>query len=83
MKAEYENIIQTNYRSPEDIELVLGLLRKQGATQIESVKGLVDVLGFALTDADDLVLNSSTWQDRREGNDRLRDAFFDSIEDGA
>lgn len=77
----YVAMIMSTYKGPEDLELVLRTLRESGADQIESVKLLLDVLKLPLRTADQMVLCSETWKDKRDETERLRDALWDALED--
>ena len=76
---KYEEILLTNFRSVEEIDNVLALLREAGASQIHCVFALVRHLKLPLPKADELVLNSETWRDKFEETEKLRDDIFDTL----
>ena len=62
-----------------DIELLLLELKNLGLSQFETTKLLHSELGFLLTEAGNLVLNSEAWKDYKPGNLKLRKLFLDSL----
>ena len=74
--SKYNEVVNKNFKSIEDIENVISLLRAEGASQIETVKALTTVLKITLKVADRLVLNSKTWEDKKDFNLSLREKFF-------
>jgi hypothetical protein len=73
----YKALILENYKSEGDLEEIIVLLKQQGASQIESVKVLVDALNIPLQKAGDVVDNSEVWKHMRETNEHLRSKFFE------
>ena len=63
-----------------DKEQIIQSLKEQGANQIETVKTLVGGLKISLPEANNLVLNSVAWQSSKEGTTKLRNLFFDAME---
>jgi hypothetical protein len=54
------------------IEEVFTRLRSAGASQYHTVRALSEVKNMKLFDADQVVLNSSTWSDTRSNVDEFR-----------
>lgn len=78
---DFEKLILDNYKSIGDMDMVLQVIRDNGASQLQSTQLLINVLGFSLKDADQIIINSHTWRDLRQMNEDVRDAFFDVLED--
>ena len=57
-----------------DIQTALSLLRREGATIIESIAAVREVEGISLGEAKGVVADSQTWADHRRAHDRLVDA---------
>lgn len=73
-------VFEKAYQGSQDLESGLLAIREMGATQVDSVMVLRVVLKISLAEADDLVLNSMTWQDRFEGTLRLREQIWEASE---
>lgn len=65
-------------KTPEEI---VEILKKNGFTQIETVKYLRTKLDLSLSIVNDLVQNAECWKSFKAGNDYIRDAFFSGSED--
>ncbi len=76
----FEELIREHYHTPADMEKVLLLLRQAGADPLQTVKLLMDTLGFPLKEADRIVLLSETWRDQRSAMVDLQNAWFDALE---
>ncbi|TWW01963.1 hypothetical protein [Chitinophaga pinensis] len=66
--------------SPFDIDIVLSKMREAGFSQMEATALLVRKLKLSISAADELVVNSKTWKDRRESVMQFREAFGDAVE---
>ena len=55
-------IFQDSYKKSEDLEKGLLELKKQGASQMECVKVIKGSLILSLSEADNIILNSKTWE---------------------
>jgi ribosomal protein L7/L12 len=64
--------------SADDYEHVLAALRAAGANQIDSIKALKYGGGVSLADGKQLIDESTTWEDHREANRRVRDAAIEA-----
>lgn len=68
-------------RTQESIEEGLMHLKASGASQIDSVKVLMEALELTLTEADVIILNSSAWSDHKNITKNIRDTFIDYLND--
>lgn len=59
---------------------VIPILRASGASQMTTVRALVNEFEMALPDADHAVLFSSTWADQLEGTLELRELAADVMD---
>lgn len=77
----YSKILREKYlnETNPDLEAFLLEIRGMGASQIESVRVLKEVMKLSLSEADEIVLNSKTWKDQFEGTIKLRDSFFEGL----
>jgi hypothetical protein len=67
-------------REGKNIEVVLGFLRNEGCTIVDSIKLTKLVTGMSLGAAKELVHASQTWSDRREAHDQFHDALEGAVE---
>ncbi|SFO95939.1 hypothetical protein SAMN05428949_6996 [Chitinophaga sp. YR627] len=65
--------------SPFDIDIVLFKMREAGFSQMEATALLIRKLKLSIFAADQLVVNSKTWEDKKESVMQLRDAFGDAL----
>ncbi len=63
-----------------DVETILDFLRRNGATKIESIRVLVELLGISNSEAKLAVHHSDTWRDTRKADERLHNQLKRSIE---
>lgn len=66
--------------SPFDIDVVLFKMREAGFSQMEATALLIRKLKLSIFAADQLVVSSKTWEDKKESVMQLRDAFGDALE---
>lgn len=66
---------------PRNLSKALQVLKDNNASQMESVKTLISTLGLSLKEADNLVRESEAWASTREHTDRIRNSFWDSVEE--
>lgn len=59
----------------EGIEDGLSQLKDNGASQIDSVKVLIEALDISLREADGIVLNSIAWSNQKKITQNIRSAF--------
>ena len=78
--SDLDAIFEKHY-DVENIEPLLEILRTEGLSQIETIKFLKSKTQLPLKELDFMVLNAKTWADFREGNIKLRDAFFDTLDE--
>ena len=52
---DYATLLREALRQGNPIDVVLAALREQGASKVEAIKAVHDVLGLSLTDAKKLV----------------------------
>lgn len=76
---KFEHIFDNNYKSRNNLESVLIKLREAGASQMDCVKILITKTNIKLSDADQIVLHSKCWSDKKEKTLRLRNDFFDAL----
>ncbi len=72
-------ILQSNGNSNIAIENAIAALRQAGASQIKSVKILMEEMQFSLSQADERILHSETWRDKQKSTLNLREAFYQVI----
>lgn len=75
---EFNSIFSQNYNG-SNIEEVIDMLKTVGASQMETLKVLMDELHLSIPDADNIVLNATSWGENKERNLALRNAFFDFL----
>ncbi|MES2112325.1 MAG: hypothetical protein V4577_26445 [Bacteroidota bacterium] len=75
---EYRQIFASNYNG-SNIEEVMEILKTSGASQMDTLKVLMDELNFSITEADEIVLNSITWIENKEITLRIREGFADIL----
>lgn len=78
MEKKYNEIFKQTYKS-DNIEETIETLKKSGATQIDTLKVLMDELNLSLRDADNLVLNANSWEENKEDNQRFRNSAGDAL----
>lgn len=59
-------------------EMAVEILKRNGADQMTSVKVIREVFGLKLREADKIVQDSIHWQVFKEGNENLKNRWFDS-----
>jgi hypothetical protein len=60
-------------------EEILAYLRSNGASILESMRILKNVLGLSLAEAKQIVHFSETWSDMRDEHDRIHDVLEDVV----
>lgn len=78
MSNKYNKIFQDFYYSG-NIEETIEILKKNGASQMDTLKTLMDELNLSIRDADTLVMNSIAWKDNKSGNQTFRDLFMHTL----
>ncbi|MCU0438709.1 MAG: hypothetical protein MUC49_12430 [Raineya sp.] len=79
--ADYKELFIQNYKgSNKTIEQTLLILKKEGASQMDSLKVLMKVLKLSIQKADEIVLNSKVWIDLKDATIELRDEFSNYLE---
>ena len=59
-----------------EIEQAIGILKRNGLDQMTSLKVVKKTYCLSLRDADALILNSKHWVSHKEGNEWLKNAWF-------
>lgn len=74
---EMRAIFKSNYNGTvESVQIILMDLKEKGFTQMQSLRLIMDEMKLSLSDADNIVMNSSAWKSEKEGNEILRDNFL-------
>ena len=79
MSKNYNEIFREVYTG-DNIEAVMEILKKSGASQMETLKVLIDELRLSIRDADNVVMNANVWRQNKEINQHLRDSLANEIE---
>ncbi|SEW52799.1 hypothetical protein [Chitinophaga arvensicola] len=79
MYLDFENIFDTEYKDGEDMNRTIAVLKRSGATQMETVMLLVRKLKISLADADSLVVNSEAWKENKDAVEKFRNDFGDYL----
>ncbi|GAB3444137.1 hypothetical protein [Actinophytocola sediminis] len=66
--------------SERDEEEILRYLRGAGFSIIESMRVMIKSCGHSLAEAKQVVHNSETWADGREGNERFHENLIRALE---
>ncbi|GAB4043108.1 hypothetical protein [Spirosoma litoris] len=69
------------FESEKDIEAGLLSLKNKGFSQVDSIKVLMRVLNVSLSEADKIVLNSTTWKDCKSDIIFLRETIYETWKD--
>ena len=64
----------------EDLQDVLGYLRANGCTIVESIKATMRLTGTSLAEAKQTVHTSRAWSDRREAHDAFHAVLVEHLE---
>ena len=75
-----KEVFQAHYTAG-NLEKALVALRKAGASQIDSIKIIMNEIGLSLAEADEAVLNSKVWVDTKDQTQNFRQRFGDVLED--
>ena len=59
-------------------EMAVEILKRNGADQMTCTKVIREVFGLKLREADTIVQDSIHWQAFKEGNENLKNRWFDS-----
>lgn len=62
--------------STNDFELIIEALKNLGSTQGESAMAISKAAGMSLYDANELLLNSKSWEGHKNQNDLAKEAFL-------
>lgn len=76
---KFECVFDEHYKSKNDLENVLLKLKEAGASQMDCVKLLITKTNLKLSEADQIVLYSKCWSDKKEKTFELRNSFFDAL----
>jgi len=60
-----------------NIEESLLALKNAGASQLECLRVIKNELGLSMNEADQIILNSRTWEKEKEGTIQFRNKIFD------
>lgn len=71
------------YSIDNDMDALLQDLKELGLSQMECTKELITNLKLPLKDADNLVVNSIAWRDNFDEVKKLRESFFDMLNNSA
>ncbi len=65
---DYTAIFKQTYNDllPDSLETALIAMKIAGASQIDSIRVVMSELKITLREADALILNSKTWEDKKE-----------------
>ena len=77
---ELMKVFKAYYQGEESLETVLKELKASGASPMDCVKLLKRELEISLKEADQIVLNSQTWEDINDETIALRDTFSNTVE---
>ena len=79
-REHLRNIFDSIYNGDEDsLELAILELRNNQASQMDTVSILREKLSLSLKEADNIVLNSSVWKDKKAETEKMRSAFDKSF----
>jgi hypothetical protein len=59
-----------------EMEDAVGILKENGLDQMTSVKVVIKTYSLSLREADSFILNSRHWATHKEGNEWLKNAWF-------
>lgn len=68
------------FTESKDIEMALEAIKKDGASALESVMVVKEILDIPLGEADEIVLFSKTWIEERDFNIKFRNDFVGYLE---
>lgn len=68
------------FYSGNNLEESLQLLKDYGASQMESVRVIKNELDISIKEADEMILNSTTWINEKEITIHLRNKLFEALE---
>jgi hypothetical protein len=71
MTLDCVTLLRTTLATGVPLEVALATLREQGGTIIQSIKAVREVQSITLGEAKQIVALSATWDDYREGHDRM------------
>lgn len=80
---QYLDLMLELKKSRAPLETILQKLREAGASQMTSIQLLMSVFDLSLRQADELVLNSQTWEDCYEATTSLRDSAWKALANSA
>ena len=78
MSKKYNEIFRQVHNS-DNIEETMEILKNSGASQMDTLKVLMDELHLSIRDADNLVMNAKIWRDNKEINQGFRDSATDAL----
>lgn len=74
--TDFVNLFTSTYNgTQEGIEDGLSQLKDNGASQIDSIKVLMEALDISLREADGIVLNSIAWSNQKNITQNIRNTF--------
>lgn len=79
-ELDIDRIFDKYYVNDDSLEVIIKYLRDLGFSQMECTKALKVRLKISLREADEIVLNSSTWADNFESTKKFREDVFDFLD---
>lgn len=80
INKKLKSIFEEHYKATNDINFTLKKLREIGASEVDCVKVVKVELNIGLREADEIVLNSETWADKKAITLDFRENFHNSVE---
>jgi NifB/MoaA-like Fe-S oxidoreductase len=78
---KYMPYFSQNYNSEKNnIEEIILNLRQMGASQVETIRVIMNGLGLTLSESDTIVLNSVAWNDTKDSTDEFREDLGDFLD---
>ncbi|HYV94199.1 MAG TPA: hypothetical protein VE978_20655 [Chitinophagales bacterium] len=74
---EFTIVVKKSILINSDLDLIIQSLKDLGATQGESAIAISKGANISFQNANDLVLNSTSWASIKNKNDQVRDAFLE------
>ena len=76
---KYLDLMQELKEAYTPFETIIQKLKNAGASQITTIKLLIDLFGLSIRQADELVLNSQAWADSYEATVSFREELWDAM----
>ncbi len=83
-REELGNLFDSIYKKDSHtLDLAILELRKNDATQMDTISVLKQKLSISLREADKIILNSTVWKDRKSETEELRRGFDKTFDTGS